>query len=388
MKKVSCKEFFTVMWSGICQVLGWFFGLFGYKRDGKFAKFVWGVFSISAAIIMAFIACAMISVFYDQYHHIFESEDINGENVSRTIEFVPDFGGNNGYLVNKATGKKVLRGIQWIATPNGKDSLVCFCNGDKRGYFNKKDGTVAIEPKYGHAWIFSDGIACVEEDGYIKFIDGTGKVVIDKRMPYIPYMEGYFFHEGYCVVVDEESGKHGLMDKTGKLVLPMEYRSIYLMNGLWTLSKGGEFEVLDKDLNVVLPMMECSISITDTTIDVTMPDHTMRKYDFQGTLINDFYVSYVRALEYDKDEILYRTRTYADDGEELAVPFEESYHPKATACLRVYMSGFFEGLMTADGHIVTMPLYRNIEAIGPDTYLCDVGNGDKVVVDGNGELVR
>ena len=39
MKKVSAKLFFTVLWRGLCQVLGWFFGLFGYKTDGKFAKF-------------------------------------------------------------------------------------------------------------------------------------------------------------------------------------------------------------------------------------------------------------------------------------------------------------------------------------------------------------
>lgn len=42
MKKVSCKMFFTVLWRGICQLLGWFFGLLGYKREGKFAKCVWG----------------------------------------------------------------------------------------------------------------------------------------------------------------------------------------------------------------------------------------------------------------------------------------------------------------------------------------------------------
>ena len=37
MEKISVKEFFTVLWIGLCQTLGWFFGLFGYKRDGKFA---------------------------------------------------------------------------------------------------------------------------------------------------------------------------------------------------------------------------------------------------------------------------------------------------------------------------------------------------------------
>ena len=49
MKKVSAKVFFTVVWKGVCQALGWFFGLFGYKRDGKFAKCVWGLFATSYA---------------------------------------------------------------------------------------------------------------------------------------------------------------------------------------------------------------------------------------------------------------------------------------------------------------------------------------------------
>ena len=33
MKKVSANVFFTVLWSGVCQVVGWFLGLFGYKRS-------------------------------------------------------------------------------------------------------------------------------------------------------------------------------------------------------------------------------------------------------------------------------------------------------------------------------------------------------------------
>ena len=56
MKRVSAKVFFTVLWRGLCQALGWFFGLFGYKRDGSFAKCVWGLFAISAAIIVAIMA--------------------------------------------------------------------------------------------------------------------------------------------------------------------------------------------------------------------------------------------------------------------------------------------------------------------------------------------
>ncbi len=47
-----------------------------------------------------------------------------------------------------------------------------------------------------------------------------------------------------------------------------------------------------------------------------------------------------------------------------------------------------EGLMTAEGHVVTMPLYKDIEAMGPDLYLCTSTNYDKVIVNGKGEIVK
>ena len=46
------------------------------------------------------------------------------------------------------------------------------------------------------------------------------------------------------------------------------------------------------------------------------------------------------------------------------------------------------GDMTADGHKVTMPLYWEIEALDHDLYLCATKNGDKVIVNGKGEIVR
>ena len=110
MKKVTLKEFFTVMWSGVCQALGWFFGLFGYKREGKFAKCVWGVFSVSAAVIMAIVAVVLSMEFYDhvkrQNYWDNYCEIHGGQYVSEVIGYVPDYDGGKGYLINKKTGKK------------------------------------------------------------------------------------------------------------------------------------------------------------------------------------------------------------------------------------------------------------------------------------------
>ena len=397
MEKVSVGLFFAVLWKGFCQTLGWFFGLFGYKRDGKFAKCVWGLFATSGSIVMTLFALALLCCIgenvYNRWfrnHYCDDEYCYHSEYVNRDIYFHNTEDGK-GYIYNKRTGEKLIKHIAWIANSLGKDTLVCYSNGKKRGYFSKNTGKVVIEPKYSHAWIFSEGLASVEEGGYIKFIDGTGKVVINNKMAYIPDKEGYVFHGGYCVVDTDDGEQCGLMDKKGNIVLPLEYSSIYPTNDfkLWRLQKGNEMAVLDSNLKPILPLNECSISIGDGTIDVTMPDHTIRKYDMEGTLIDDFYITSVRMLEYEKEEFIYRDNVVNKVDDELTEILEESYHPHATARLRAYVAGDgYEGLMTADGHKVTMPLYWEIQALDHDLYLCASKNGDKVIVNGKGEIVK
>ena len=398
MEKVSTKEFFTVMWRGLCQALGWFFGLFGYKRDGKFAKCVWGLFATSCSIVMTLFALALLCCLgegvYNRYfrnHYCDDKYCYHSEYVNRDIYFHNTEDGK-GYIYNKRTGEKLIKHIAWIAKPLGKDTLVCYSDGKKRGYFSKNTSKVVIAPKYDHAWIFSDGLASVDDGGHIKFIDATGKVVIDKKMPYIPNMEGYVFHGGYCVVDTDDGEQCGLMDTTGKIVLPLEYSYIYPTNDFkfWRVQKGEEYGVLDNELKPVVPLMECSsMDISDGIINVTMLDHSIRNYNMQGTLINDFYIASVRMLEYEKEEIAYRKNTVNEVDEDIVEELEEFYHPKATARLRAYVAGDgYEGLMTADGHKVTMPLYWEIEALDHDLYLCSTKNGDMVIVNGKGEIVK
>ena len=398
MKTVSTKLFFTVLWRGVCQALGWFFGLFGYKRDGKFAKCVWGLFATSSSIVMSLFALALLGCLGESvYNHFFKNHYCDdkycyhSECVNRDIYFHNHEDGK-GYIYNIRTGEKFAKNVTWIAQPTGKDSLICFSDGKKRGYFSKNTGKVVIAPKYEHAWIFSDGLASVDEGGHIKFIDATGKVVIDKNMPYIPNMKGLVFHGGYCVIDTDDGEKCGLMDMTGRIALPLEYNDIYPTDDFkfWRVRKDGEYGVLDNEFKPIVPLMECSsMEISDSTIDVTMPDHSMRKYDMQGTLINDFYIANVRMLEYEKEEIVYRKYTVNGDDEENTEELYESYHPKATARLRAYVAGDgYEGLMTADGHKVTMPLYWDVEALDHDLYICAAKNGDKLILNGKGEIVK
>ena len=206
-----------------------------YKRR-QVCQVCMGLFSKSGSIVMTLFALALLCCIgesvYNRWfrnHYCDDEYCYHSEYVNRDIYFHNTEDGK-GYIYNKRTGEKLIRHIAWIAKPTDKDSLICFSNEKKRGYFSKNTGKVVIEPKYSHAWIFSDGLASVEEDGYIKFIDATGKVVIDKKMAYIHNMEGYVFHGEYCVVDTDDGELCGLMDKKGNIVLPMEYSSIHPSN--------------------------------------------------------------------------------------------------------------------------------------------------------------
>ena len=387
MKTASTKMFFTVMWKGVCQAFKWFFGLFGYKKDGKFAKCIWGVFAISATIIVFFMAATILYASYNKlsyrYHSCEDPDCLENTFVSRDIYF-HNHGDGKGYIFNIHTGEKYVKGVAWIAKPLGNDSLVCFSDGKKRGYFNRYTGEVTIKPQYNHAWVFSEGLAAVEEDCYIKFIDTKGNVVIDNKIPYDPWVDGNVFHSGYCIVGHDNS--YGMIDRKGNFSLPMEYDYIFYRgkSAHWGLKRGKEMAVVNDRMQEVLPFSDWSLSFSHEGITATMNDNTIRKYDLKGNLINDFCFLDVHILEYETDEIQYKIQT-VDDTDDQQV---DGFHPKATSRLMAYVAGNYnEGLITKDGHVVTMPLYSSINAIGPDTYFCTMGSDEGVILNGKGEIV-
>lgn len=364
-------------------------GLFGRGQKGNGAKVLWAVFAVSITICVAVHALRLVLEVVQSYRfdYRYEQRKIRegGRYVSDVVGYATDYNREHGFIFDKRTGEKLLDGIEWIALPLGNDSLVCFSDGKLRGYFNANNGKVVIEPKYRHAWIFSSGVAAVEENGRIKFIDAAGNVVLDNGMTYDRPGRGYVFRNGYMVAESKENGLYGLMDKSGSWAIPAEYTSISVSddNAFWRMNKGDSAAVLDKDLNMVIPFMEGRIDFDGQSVTATLADHSIRKYDLKGNLINDFCIYDVRPL-------LYKTDKYYCE-EEGMIELSEYIIDDLLLCarLRYYVAGDdYCGLMTPEGHIVTKPIYEEIEAIGPDTYLCHLGNGNNMVVNGKGERVR
>ena len=345
--------------------------------------------------VLTFIGMGAFILLHPESRSGEEGEYRGTQFVSRGISYQYDEG-NKGYIFN-LDGKKTLKGVSWISKPLGDDSLVCFSNGEKRGYFNMFTGELAIKPKYRHAWVFSDGLAAVEVDNRIQFIDPTGKVVIDNDIPYKPRHNGYVFHHGYCVVHDKQGEKVGMIDKKGNWAVKPEYLFIELKDSFWVLSKNQHTAaVLSSNLDMVVPFTEAKFFVDNGLIEAHMSDHTVRTYSPSGELLDDFHISEVTQLIYDTNEVYYDTTkdyNYREiDYEERMVSESEQEQlsvRQAVARCRCYQAEYgWYGLMTPDGRVVTPPSYSSITAIGPDLYFCKYSESQGVILDGKGQRVR
>ena len=303
-KITSMKRAFILFWHGLTALLAgianWFTVILGMRDDSKYGKILRRTVGSCFAFLMLLLAIAAgwdfcrTACYRLALDKHFDDSYYDTQYISRNVTYYTYYD-EDGYL-KPSDGKKTITGIKWIAKPLGMDSLICYSDGKKRGYFNMFTGKPVIEPKYSHAWIFSDGLASVDDGGWIKFIDASGKVVIDPQIPYIPGAEGYVFHNNRCIVHNERRDRFGLLDKQGKWVLQPEYFSIESSNNFWIINNGEGKSVLDSTLNTVIPFTKGQIWVSSEYISVTLSNHIIQRYDHSGKIINEFYINDVSYM--------------------------------------------------------------------------------------------
>ena len=392
------KRAFILFWHGLTALLvgiaNWFTVILGMRDDSKYGKILRRTVGSCFAFLMLLLAIAAgwdfcrTACYRLALDKHFDDSYYDTQYISRNVTYYTYYD-EDGFL-KTADGKKTITGIKWIAKPLGLDSLICYSDGKKRGYFNMFTGKPVIEPKYSHAWIFSDGLASVDDGGWIKFIDASGKVVIDPQIPYIPGAEGYVFHYNRCIVHNERRDRFGLLDKQGKWVLQPEYFSIESSNNFWIIDNGEGKSVLDSTLNTVIPFTKGQIWVSSEYISVTLSNHIIQRYDHSGKIINDFYINDVSYMTYESDELRYSTsKNYNEEG--TLTSETENIEPlpveKMAKCRRYEAESGWYGLMTADGKVITPPSYCSIQAIGYDMYLCKDNDEDGVILNGKGQRI-
>ena len=117
--------------------------------------------------------------------------------------------------------------------------------GKKKKY---KTGDVVIPFKYDEAYNFSEGLAEVELNGKLGFVDKSGKVVVPLKYDWVGS-----FSEGLAAV--RLNGKLGFVDKSGTEVVPLKYDGARdFHEGFARVRLNGRFGYIDMSGNEVVPL--------------------------------------------------------------------------------------------------------------------------------------
>ena len=227
-------------------------------------------------------------------------------------------------IKNARTGKVTIKDIKldW-AQESSMDSLAVFCSEKKRGYYNMYTGEIAVPAQYRRAWVFAEGVAAVQKNGMIGFIDHNGNTVIDFQFPYHgnPLTE-FVFSDGHCVVADT-LGKCGVIDKKGNWLIKPEYDNISTYKEYAIVSKAG----------------------------------IRMQVSYDGTVMNSFVLDDINRLTYTVKE-RYENR----EGE------IEYLDKEIDTGLFSYRVGGRCGLMDANCNRLTEPLYKSITAVDKNMF--------------------
>lgn len=390
MKKVTLKEYFTTLFGGLWQAILWILGLFGYKDESSFGKTVKRIFASCVTILMIlFTGCMLFAfakgVIYNKWIRPSTSDRVWEEKyISNNIVLQEMYYSEKKRLYDKNKGKVILNDVNWVVISDDNDSLAVFARNGKRGYINRFTGVISVPELYNRAWIFSEGLAAVEKNGELLFIDHSGNVVIDKDFQVYFDDPKYAFRNGYCIIKNPVDGKMGLIDRTGKWVLNAEYDNLFNNDGFWQVEKNGYVGLYTANLEPMFPVENTAIYVNDGIIEVRHANHTAKRYDMEGNVVTDFVIDEISNMQYETTEL--NNDTKSDDGEFV----NNKIYGIANCQQYLVRSGNYNypdyyGLLDRNGKTVTPPIYTSIQAIDKNLYLCQP---DGIIINDKGESVQ
>ena len=219
-----------------------------------------------------------------------------------------------------------------------------FCTDKKRGYYNSYTGKIVIPAQYRRAWVFSEGLAAVQKNGMIGFINRKGDVVIPFRYPYHGNpLSSFVFENGHCIVADT-TGKCGVINKKGEWIIQPKYDNIDAYEEYVIASSAG----------------------------------VRKQLTYEEKTINSFVVDNIKALTFTEKE-----RYENKDGEIVYQDIE------VKTGLFSYSVGGRCGLMDANCRRLTDPLYSRIIAVDKNMYRALLLDSySEVILNGRGEVMR
>ena len=248
-------------------------------------------------------------------------------------------------IKNTQTGEVTAEKIKFDWTSSSpNDSLGVFCTDKKRGYYNSYTGKIVIPAQYRRAWVFSEGLAAVQKNGMIGFINRKGDVVIPFRYPYHGNpLSSFVFENGHCIVADT-TGKCGVINRKGEWIIHPKYDNIDAYEEYVIASSAG----------------------------------VRKQLTYEEKTINSFVVDNIKALTFMEKE-----RYENKDGEIVYLDIE------VKTGLFSYSVGGRCGLMDANCRRLTDPLYSRIIAVDKNMYRALLLDSySEVILNGKGEVMK
>lgn len=248
-------------------------------------------------------------------------------------------------IKNTETGEVTAEKIKFDWTSSSpNDSLGVFCSDGKRGYYNSYTGKIVVPAQYRRAWVFSEGLAAVQKNGMIGFINRKGEVAIPFRYPYHgnPLSE-FVFDNGHCIVADT-TGKCGVINRKGEWIIQPKYDNIDAYEEYVIASSAG----------------------------------IRRQLTYDNKVINSFVVDNIKALTYTEKE-----RYENKDGEIVYLDIE------VKTGMFSYSVGGRCGLMDTNCRRLTEPLYSRIIAVNKNMYRALLLDSySEVILNSRGEVMK
>lgn len=297
---------------------------------------VWAVISV--------IAAAAIIASCSENEPIAEKPSEEGLLLNDDLVAIKEDDGNIT-IKNTQTGEVTAEKIKFDWTSSSpNDSLGVFCTDKKRGYYNSYTGKIVIPAQYRRAWVFSEGLAAVQKNGMIGFINRKGDVVIPFRYPYHGNpLSSFVFENGHCIVADT-TGKCGVINRKGEWIIQPKYDNIDAYEEYVIASSAG----------------------------------VRKQLTYEEKTINSFVVDNIKALTFMEKE-----RYENKDGEIVYLDIE------IKTGLFSYSVGGRCGLMDANCRRLTDPLYSRIIAVDKNMYRALLLDSySEVILNGKGEVMK
>ena len=302
------------------------------------------IIGISVWTLISVIAAAAIIASCSENEPIAEKPSEEGLLLNDDLVAIKEDDGNIT-IKNTQTGEVTAEKIKFDWTSSSpNDSLGVFCTDKKRGYYNSYTGKIVIPAQYRRAWVFSEGLAAVQKNGMIGFINRKGEVVIPFRYPYHGNpLSSFVFENGHCIVADT-TGKCGVINRKGEWIIHPNYDNIDAYEEYVIASSAG----------------------------------VRKQLTYEEKTINSFVVDNIKALTFTEKE-----RYENKDGEIVYLDIE------VKTGLFSYSVGGRCGLMDANCRRLTDPLYSRIIAVDKNMFRALLLDSySEVILNGRGEVMK